>query len=346
MYWEVCLVITALAYATSAFFVFPEDVNATALTEAYGIDSVCFAALNSSIDCNPGTVSKVHIPDDIYWTTDNITALCTSRCRESIGRWVSTANAACEGQSMAIGGMVMSARYLPLVYQHGYDVTCLSSRYGVHFQPTENPRVKSNQVSSDGGNCLQQSYGWQGSYAARYPEDYCSNGDMNPPECSDESFDPSEITMEDRSITNLYPQSLICSDCFLHLWRLRLENPLLGRNNSYASYLETQYDNIQSVCSTTVPATIPQQTIVRGTQTIPSGAPSPTPEPCNGQKVYAPSTQSCKSLAASYNVPLAAAYAATGGLEGDCTISENYICLPNACKLLTLDMPDVWDVTW
>lgn len=92
MHWKASLVAVAtLVPSSAAFFVFPEDVNATALARAYGIDGTCFAALNSTIDCHPATVARVHSPDDIYWTADNITKLCTSSCRESMTNWVSKA---------------------------------------------------------------------------------------------------------------------------------------------------------------------------------------------------------------------------------------------------------------
>ncbi|KAF9889729.1 hypothetical protein FE257_007035 [Aspergillus nanangensis] len=325
--WKTSFVAIGLARVSSAFFVFPEDVNGEALTEAYGIGSACFAALNSTIDCDPATVAKVHKPDDVYWTADDVEALCTASCRADITSWVSKANTACDGDTMPVGGMIMSAKFLPLVYQHGFNVACLES--------------------SDGENCVQQSYDWQGSFARSYPPDYCANSDMNAPECSDPDFDISEVTSEDRSVVTLYPDSLKCSDCFVHLWRLRLEDPLLGRNNSYTPYLETEFESLQSACSTTVAATIPQETMVKGTQTIPAGAPSPTPKPCNGQVVDAPSSLTCQALAEKYNVPLGAAYGATGGdeVEADCAITETAACLPKACELLTLEGPDIWQVT-
>lgn len=59
MHWKASLVAVAtLVPSSAAFFVFPEDVNVTALARAYGIDGTCFAALNSTIDCHPATVAR------------------------------------------------------------------------------------------------------------------------------------------------------------------------------------------------------------------------------------------------------------------------------------------------
>lgn len=103
---------------------------------------------------------------------------------------------------------------------------------------------------------------------------------------------------------------------------------------------------MQDVCSTSLPASIPSRTVVRGTQPIPDNAPRPTPAPCTGQEVQPNSGMSCRKLADQYAVPLGAIYAAIGGTSMDCTNMSAPLCLPNPCELEVLDSPEIWDQTW
>lgn len=338
-----------LLLSVDAFFVYPEDLDRTALAKGYGISADCFDALNSTVECDPASISRVQHVDDIYWEPSNISDLCTTRCGNDLQQWADAVSSSCKGQSMPVGGMVVDASYLPLVYRHGFQVACLTSRYPSpyslldHFITGDHADQWSSH--SSGQNCLQASYEWQGSYAAAYPADYCHNGELNPEECDDPDFDQYARDPDDTRISSLYSRDLVCSDCFMKLWKLRLENPLLGRESGHAMNLKEQYENMQEVCSTSLPASIPSRTVVQGTLAIPDGAPSPTPAPCTGQRVQ-PNSTSCKELADKYQVPLGAIYAATGGIDQDCTNVSSTLCLPQPCELETLDSPDIWKQTW
>lgn len=63
------------------------------------------------------------------WFMDNITALCTPSCSNSLNSWLSSVQSSCASETLNFMGSVMQAKTLPVVFQNGYDIACLQDRY-------------------------------------------------------------------------------------------------------------------------------------------------------------------------------------------------------------------------
>lgn len=121
----------------------------------------------------------------------------------------------------------------------------------------------------------------------------------------------------------------------------RLSSPLLI-SSSFNDYLVEQFQDMEEVCSTSIPLTTATRTYYSGTATpattITTAPPATTT--CAGQLVQ-PAGLSCREMAEEYGVP-----------EGAITIASNShscnfdqpICLPQPCELDVVHFGDTWYV--
>nr|POE60982.1 lysm domain-containing protein [Quercus suber] len=104
-----------------------------------------------------------------------------------------------------------------------------------------------SERQSDPSYCLIESYSWEGSDIIR--PDCESSDSANETQCTD----PTDVPPENERIANLYPDALLCSDCFLKMFYLRVASPYLP-DLDYSDYLVQQYYDIISVCNATMPS--------------------------------------------------------------------------------------------
>lgn len=100
---------------------------------------------------------------------------------------------------------------------------------------------------SSGSWCIPEAYQWEGRSFAQYPEDYCLTGGpaYDPPECYD--FNPRPTyAKNDSCMVDLYPEDLVCDDCFVKIWQQRLKSlMLMGKNQK--EYLQSNYEDIKAL---------------------------------------------------------------------------------------------------
>ncbi|KAG2420417.1 hypothetical protein HFD88_005218 [Aspergillus terreus] len=189
--------------------------------------------------------------------------------------------------------------------------------------------------------CYLESRTWQGSDYIRYSPYAClnENEDEQPPECNDPWFSTSFITPEMKDVTRLYNQSLLCSECFVQIWRQRLMSSKLPKSE-FTDYLLEQYQSIQDLCSVSLPVSTYSSNLfilpTTSTSTVPSTtvptAPA-TADNCDGQLVKADDHDPplpCLRLADIYNVSSGTLEHITGSRL--CSF-EGAICLPKPCEI-------------
>jgi hypothetical protein len=185
----------------------------------------------------------------------------------------------------------------------------------------------------------------------KWPEDACLTGDpqYDADACFEEGFDQTAILPEDRRLTNLYPQSVVCSDCFVKILHQRLSSPFL-EDTDWTQNLITQFHDIEANCSTSIPLATSSSTLFVGT--VPKPAPTATATisesasgsattTCAGQLVSPTSAQfRCRKIADTYGVPDGEIVVASG--SQDCEF-DTPLCLPAPCEL---DIITTFDETW
>ncbi|PVH76630.1 carbohydrate-binding module family 18 protein, partial [Cadophora sp. DSE1049] len=288
----------------------------------------CPTCSNASLPCPEPFLTFASEVDFYWWGPDNLTQICNPSCTNAISSWTSNVIQSCGEQNVLLHGSYVKAHTLPLMYSHGHDIACLKS--------------------NSGDFCQVERQGWQGQEAISYSEDYCSfdneNGDM--PECADPDFDPSVVTADMKSMTNLYSKDLLCSDCFLKIFHSRLESPFLPVVE-YTDYLLDQWKDIQAVCSTSIPVTTKSSTLYVGpaTSTTPTSGPVSTEMPtttksvppaattCPGQLVKTADQNGlpfgCAYIAEKYGVSTGSVIFATN--DNLCDV-DTTICLPLPCQ--------------
>ncbi|KAK6449891.1 hypothetical protein FP744_10006141 [Trichoderma asperellum] len=298
------------SFANAQFQIF-DTYTPDELMQIHDITSQCTTALNSTIDCDENNMSRAAEGVDMdYWYMDNITALCTSSCSKSLSSWLSLVQSSCASETLNFLGSVMQAKTLPIVFQNGYDIACLQDRY--------DPEMCWNADPSD-----------------------------NPPECNNATFDTTDVTSDMMAVTNLYPNDLLCNECFIKMWRQRLLNPFIQDGDSSA-YLLDQYNLIQENCSTSLPVTTSSSTLFVSNALVTATSASGTLPPstttssgaattCAGQLISPPTASNiyCQELAEQYNVTTGDLMAATN--DPFCVFTSP-ICLPLAC-----DGEIIWD---
>ncbi|KAH8122261.1 carbohydrate-binding module family 18 protein [Trichoderma asperelloides] len=306
------------SFANAQFQIF-DTYTPDELMQIHDITSQCTTALNSTIDCDENNMSRAAEGVDMdYWYMDNITALCTSSCSKSLSSWLSLVQSSCASETLNFLGSVMQAKTLPIVFQNGYDIACLQDS-------------KSNW-------CFFE-----------YDPEMCWNADPsdNPPECNNATFDTTDVTSDMMAVTNLYPNDLLCNECFIKMWRQRLLNPFIQDGDSSA-YLLDQYNLIQENCSTSLPVTTSSSTLFVSNALVTATSASGTLPPstttssgaattCAGQLISPPTASNiyCQELAEQYNVTTGDLMAATN--DPFCVFTSP-ICLPLAC-----DGEIIWD---
>ncbi|EFE31902.1 uncharacterized protein ARB_01155 [Trichophyton benhamiae CBS 112371] len=253
------------------------------LADGFHTTTACIAALNQTVDCDARTAVAAAVADTYYWTLDNVTTLCTSQCQQSLTSWTSAVDAACGNRPIVEDGIVKLASSTPLTYKEGFDLVCLKS--GDSW-------------------CMIESQEWEGSDILKYPTDYCSTGDpeYDGPECFEKGFDQLAIEAGDERMTSLYEKDLLCSDCFLKVFRQRLLSPFLLKGG-YTSYLVEQFQDMQSYCSTSMPYATSTSEVFMGTatRTMPTGSPPPTTT-CGGPTIQPTDPPlSCEAITDKYN---------------------------------------------
>ncbi|KAK3325106.1 WSC domain-containing protein [Apodospora peruviana] len=213
------------------------------------VDSSCLNAINASLSgCPQGHLTNAAHYHLYTWTSNNLTALCTSGCASALGGWEQNVKQQCMGQKVIMDGHWIKAETLVHIYKNGHDLACLKS--------------------NTGSWCVIEKEQWQGQEPAQYDDDYCIYDDpeLDMPECADPDFNPSVVPASLNSVTNLYSSDLICSDCFLKYFHGRLESPFLAEGDHTNSLLD-QWADLQSFCTTTMPATTASRTLYVGPAT-------------------------------------------------------------------------------
>ncbi|KAJ5135679.1 uncharacterized protein N7515_004957 [Penicillium bovifimosum] len=183
---------------------------------------------------------------------------------------------------------------------------------------------------------------WQGSDYVRWSPDTCYNPDESaiPPECSDPDWQVTDISDSMKDVTRLYDKSLLCSECFIQMWRQRLMSPLLPKGE-HTEYLLKQYDAIQSYCSKSLAVTTYGTTLSVATPTATAdstiamsstASASSASASCLGQLIqpFDKYYRSCFEISDTYNVSTGAIVAATG--DQSCQF-DSPICLPLPCEI-------------
>ncbi|OJD29410.1 chitin-type 1 [Diplodia corticola] len=312
-----------LAAVTADFTIF-DNYNATDLSSSFGVDSQCMQALNATLSCDLlNTVQAAQGVDLEYWSQENVTTMCTADCSTSLEKWLSAVESDCSGQQVAHNGLVLDPKYMPLRYIGGYQLACLQDT-------AENW-------------CFFESQSWVGSDYIRWDPAACYQEDETniPAECSDPDFSTADMTSDMMAVTNLYDKELYCSECFLLMWRKRLEDPFLVSSN-HTDYLLEQFDLLQTNCSTTMALTTSAPTLVSNTIATASATTTTTTSStdqanatCTGQLVQ-PTDPSlpCEILTRNYNVSTGDARQVTG--DYNCQFSNTTVCLPLPCELDTI----------
>lgn len=227
--------------------------------------------------------------------------------------------------------------------------------------PIEMQHVNSSNVSprqttdaSGTGYCLIDSYSWIGSDIIR-PD--CSSDTSTDPQC----LDPTDVPEENQRIANLYPDDLLCSECFIKMFYLRVASPYLPVLD-HSDYLIDQYLDIVDVCDAKMPelfVRIPPwyeyaDNSWNSSQPQPNDTFSQSPVVCNrnltltdllkveitGQLLD--NSTVCDTLSTAYNVT-------TGDLQivfddPFCTPEENFtgVCVPFECPMIEVPYGATW----
>jgi hypothetical protein len=109
-------------------------------------------------------------------------------------------------------------------------------------QPLPDTPLGRRQVSGDSNYCLVQSYNWVGSDIIRPDCDNPANANLN------QCIDPTDVPADNKRIANLYPDSLLCSACFLKMFYLRLASPYLP-DADHSDFMVEQWYDILDVCN-------------------------------------------------------------------------------------------------
>lgn len=227
---------------------------------------------------------------------------------------------------------------------------------GVDFGPVHDEVTRATSGSSGSGYCLIDSYDWVGSDIIR-PD--CSDSASSDPQC----LDPTDVPDENERIANLYSNDVLCSNCFLKMFYLRVASPYLP-DLDYSDYLLEQYLDIVDVCQAAMPEllvrTLPDYSYVNGTwdgQPEYNSTTSSATVTCsqnitmaNLQSLVAPDptangTIYCDALSNKYNVTTGDLQLAFG--TSYCTPAQDFtdVCLPAGCSLTQVQYNSTWCVS-
>ncbi|KAH9221800.1 hypothetical protein DL95DRAFT_381567 [Leptodontidium sp. 2 PMI_412] len=371
-------------------------VDPVLLASAFNVSLSCLEALNETVSCDADLLRMAGTVDNYLWDIDNVTALCTADCLSTASAWFSDVLTECATDYINVNGRLVPSYTIPGRILDGMNIACLapdtnvillpgmngteitstitsvtnstltidttaptgtdtsdlkrirdtSYQIGAELRSTHN--ISQRQTTASTGFCLIDSYEWVGS-------------DIIRPDCSDTStdpqcLDPTDVPDANQRIANLYPDSLLCSDCFIKLFYLRVASPYLPVLD-YSDYLLEQYLDIVDVCQAEMPELLvrmePEYDFVNGTW---DGAPEynsttstakvscsreitltdlenlPAPDATESGAVY------CNALSTIYNVT-------TGDLvvafnDQWCAPDADFtsVCLPAGCTVMAIPL--------
>lgn len=119
--------------------------------------------------------------------------------------------------------------------------------------------------------CLPASYNWTGSDVVQVD---CEANPMDP-----WCINPANVSADNSRISTLYDDDLLCSECFLNMLYHRVTSEFLP-DTDYSDYLVAEFQDIQSVCQTSVgplaTRSIPLYPYATELQELNDTAPEPT----------------------------------------------------------------------
>ena len=266
------------------------SVDPSLLANAFNISIRCLDSLNATVACDGDLLGMAGNVDNYLWDIDNVTALCTTNCLSSASSWFSEVSDHCADDVLNVNGRLVPPNSIPGRVVDGMNIACLTPSTDVLLDPGINGSLISSTVLSDTGStvsddssestttptagsssskskrqasgdgssgssstsfCLIESYDWVGSDIIR-PD--CATASNDSGQC----LDPNDVPPENERIANLYPDSLLCSDCFLKMFYLRVASPFLP-DLDYSDYLIDQYFDIVDVCQAQMPDLLVRQ---------------------------------------------------------------------------------------
>lgn len=75
--------------------------------------------------CDSYTAVAAVLPEEVLWTIDELTMLCTETCRDSLSVWIESVDTACGNNPIVDNGIIKLASSVPLTYKEGFDLVCL-----------------------------------------------------------------------------------------------------------------------------------------------------------------------------------------------------------------------------
>lgn len=241
------------AHASAQFNLYP-PIDPTRLAAAFNISSGCLSALNTTVTCDQTLLTMAGTVDNYLWDIDNVTALCTQPCLASAQSWYESVDSSCANDVLTFAGKQVPAVTVPGRTLDGLNIACLTPTTNVSldagvaasivtvYNTTDNSTTASEKRdSSSSGYCLIDSYNWVGSDIIR-PD--CTQPGMA---TNQQCIDPTNVTDYNQRLSNLYPNSLLCSTCFVNMFFLRVSSPYLP-DLDYSDYLVEQYYDIIEVC--------------------------------------------------------------------------------------------------
>ena len=380
-------------------------MDPTLLANAFNITTGCIGALNTSVTCDATLLQMAGSVDNYLWDIDNVTTLCTPDCLSSASIWFTYVSSQCADDAINVNGRLVSPITIPGRVLDGMNIACLTPDTDVLTDPGVNGSTftsillsESNSsvtvdstaptatFSTDSGSstkrkrqtgsgsssgssgssfCLIESYSWVGSDIIR-PD--CPEGTVTTDNSTSQCSDPTDVPPENERIANLYPNILLCSDCFIKSFFLRVASPYLP-DLDYSDYLVSQYFDIVDVCEVEMPdlvvRVLPYYDYAPGTYDgIPDAIDSGTNSSSSGNATVAcgqtlgPNELSsltvpdatangtiyCDALSNTYNVT-------TGDLQlvfNDffCLPTPNFtsVCVPAGCTLMQVPSNATWFV--
>ncbi|KAH7077185.1 peptidoglycan-binding protein [Paraphoma chrysanthemicola] len=255
--WAVlCLSIRAMAQ----FNLYP-SIPADPFSVALNISSSCLMALNATVNCDQDLFSMAGNADGFFWSDENATALCTSACQSSAASWWYTCADACANDQLKAYGKIYPVQTVPGRFLDGLNMVCvtantdLNTDVGINGTITDETWIGnsttlsasgealvSRQASSESQYCLVQSYDWVGVDIIR--PDCTDHANSNVSQC----LDPTDVPPENERLANLYSDDVLCSQCFLNMFYLRIASPFLP-DLDQSDYLVDQWFDIINVCN-------------------------------------------------------------------------------------------------
>ncbi|KGO39886.1 hypothetical protein PEX1_067310 [Penicillium expansum] len=233
------------------------------LSTAFNISSGCLTALNATLSCDQDLFSMAGNADGFFWSDDNATALCTGACQSSAASWWNSCADACANDQLNAYGRIYPAQTVPGRFVDGLNIVCVTANtdltldVGINGTITNSTfldnsttasatseNLVSRQISSISQYCLVQSYDWVGSDIIR--PDCTDPANSNSSQC----VDPTDVPPENERLANLYPDDLLCSQCFLSMFYLRIASPFLP-DVDHSDYLVDQWFDILDICNAT-----------------------------------------------------------------------------------------------